>query len=95
MALDDPDGTPQRLALGSGLDALPTELHRLVLTLNLADGSGEGLGRCVEDLLHLSDNTIRVEQLTAGVYFAFSGLDAAQRFTFMKRFDLYMQRGGG
>ena len=36
MALDDPDGTPQRLALGSGLDALPTELHRLVLTLNLS-----------------------------------------------------------
>jgi hypothetical protein len=29
------------------------------------------------------------------VGFAFSGLDAAQRFTFMKRFDLYMQRGGG
>ncbi|NIU62799.1 MAG: hypothetical protein GWN66_18370, partial [Pseudomonas stutzeri] len=67
------DDTPQRLPLGSGLDALPTELHRLVLTLNLADASGEGLGRCVEDLLHLSDNTIRVEQLTAGVYFAFNG----------------------
>jgi hypothetical protein len=29
------------------------------------------------------------------VGFAFSGLDAAQRFAFMKRFDLYMQRGGG
>ena len=29
------------------------------------------------------------------VGFAFSGLDAAQRYTFMKRFDLYMQRGGG
>jgi hypothetical protein len=29
------------------------------------------------------------------VNFAFSGLDAAQRFAFMKRFDLYMQRGGG
>jgi len=29
------------------------------------------------------------------VNFAFSGLDAAQRFSFMKRFDLYMQRGGG
>jgi hypothetical protein len=29
------------------------------------------------------------------VNFTFSGLDAAQRYTFMKRFDLYMQRGGG
>ena len=29
------------------------------------------------------------------VTFAFSGLDATQRFAFMKRFDLYMQRGGG
>jgi hypothetical protein len=29
------------------------------------------------------------------VRFAFSGLDAAQRYAFMKRFDLYMQRGGG
>ena len=29
------------------------------------------------------------------VSFTFSGLDAAQRYTFMKRFDLYMQRGGG
>ena len=29
------------------------------------------------------------------VNFVFSGLDAAQRYSFMKRFDLYMQRGGG
>ncbi len=29
------------------------------------------------------------------VSFGFTGLDAAQRYTFMKRFDLYMQRGGG
>lgn len=29
------------------------------------------------------------------VAFAFTGLDDAQRYTFMKRFDLYMQRGGG
>lgn len=29
------------------------------------------------------------------VGFAFSGLDEAQRYAFMKRFDLYMQRGGG
>ncbi len=27
--------------------------------------------------------------------FVFAGLDDAQRYTFMKRFDLYMQRGGG
>jgi hypothetical protein len=29
------------------------------------------------------------------VTFRFAGLDEAQRYTFMKRFDLYMQRGGG
>ena len=29
------------------------------------------------------------------VRFAFSGLDDAQRCVFMRRFDLYMQRGGG
>jgi hypothetical protein len=29
------------------------------------------------------------------VSFRFTGLDAAQRYAFMKRFDLYMQRGGG
>lgn len=29
------------------------------------------------------------------VKFSFEGLAADQRFAFMKRFDLYMQRGGG
>jgi hypothetical protein len=29
------------------------------------------------------------------VNFVFAGLDAGQRHAFMKRFDLYMQRGGG
>jgi hypothetical protein len=29
------------------------------------------------------------------VSFKFTLLDADQRYTFMKRFDLYMQRGGG
>ena len=29
------------------------------------------------------------------VNFGFAGLDEAQRYAFMKRFDLYMQRGGG
>jgi hypothetical protein len=29
------------------------------------------------------------------VSFRFSGLDEAELYTFMKRFDLYMQRGGG
>lgn len=30
-----------------------------------------------------------------GVQFAFTARDAQQRYEFMKRFDLYMQRGGG
>jgi hypothetical protein len=29
------------------------------------------------------------------VQFDFSACDASERYTFMRRFDLYMQRGGG
>ena len=29
------------------------------------------------------------------VSFQFEGLNDGQRYTFMRRFDLYMQRGGG
>jgi hypothetical protein len=36
---------------------------------------------------------MRVPRLHVG--FRFAGLDAQQRLVFMKRFDLYMQRGGG
>ena len=36
---------------------------------------------------------LRMQRLK--VVFAFSGLDAAQRRTFMKPFDLSIQRGGG
>lgn len=73
------DATPLRVALGSGLDALPSEQHPVVLTLDLADARGEGLERCIEDLLHLSDNSMRVAQLPAGIYFAFNGLDRDPR----------------
>lgn len=73
------DAAPLRLALGSGLDALPSEQRSVVLTLSLADASGEGLERCVEDLLHLSDNSMRVEQLPGGLYFSFDGLDRDPR----------------
>jgi hypothetical protein len=36
---------------------------------------------------------MRMPRLHVG--FRFEGLDADQRLVFMKRFDLYMQRGGG
>ena len=36
---------------------------------------------------------VRIPRLL--VRFAFAGLDAGERYLFMKRFDLYMQRGGG
>ena len=35
---------------------------------------------------------VRIPRLL--VRFAFAGVDERQRYTFMKRFDLYMQRGG-
>lgn len=73
------DLTPLRVALGSGLDALPSEQHSVVLTLELNQAAGEGLQRCIDDLLHLSDNSMRVEQLPGRVYFAFEGLDRDPR----------------
>ena len=36
---------------------------------------------------------VRIPRLL--VRFAFAGLGAGERYLFMKRFDLYMQRGGG
>ncbi len=36
---------------------------------------------------------VRIPRLL--VHFVFAGLDEGQRYTFMKRFDLYVQRGGG
>ena len=36
---------------------------------------------------------VRLPRLHVG--FRFDGLDAQQRLAFMKRFDLFMQRGGG
>ena len=36
---------------------------------------------------------VRIPRLL--VQFDFSAADAAQRYRFMRRFDLYMQRGGG
>ena len=35
----------------------------------------------------------RIPRLLVG--FRFNGLDDTERYAFMKRFDLYMQRGGG
>ena len=44
----------------------------------------------------LPDRAIALVRLPRlGVRFAFAGLDAGQRHAFMKRFDLYTQRGGG
>ena len=37
--------------------------------------------------------SVRLPRLVVG--FRFEGVDARQRLAFMKRFDLYMQRGGG
>jgi hypothetical protein len=36
---------------------------------------------------------VRLPRLQVG--FRFTGVDSLQRLAFMKRFDLYMQRGGG
>jgi hypothetical protein len=57
---------------------------------------GQALGTVV---IHWSVGPLRRIALVAlpclHVHFQFEGLDEAQRYTFMRRFDLYMQRGGG
>ena len=77
MAVDHTHTAPPRLALGSGLGSLPTEWRQVVLTLDLADGSSEGLGRCARDLQHLSDNPQRVAQFRLDDVAVLSGVAAA------------------
>jgi len=75
-------------------DYLPPEARRgNQLTLDVPPDAP--IARIIEPyglppkLVHL----VRLPVLRVG--FAFEGVDADQRQRFMKRFDLYMQRGGG
>lgn len=71
--------TPPRIALGSGLAALPAAAGPVVFTLELRDTEPERMALCVRDLEQLSDQPARTEQFTGAVFFAFNGLERDPR----------------
>jgi hypothetical protein len=66
------------------------KLHTQAAGVRIGDGA-LGLSWTVEEPRAIA--LLRLPRLL--VQFRFAGLDAAQRYAFMKRFDLYLQRGGG
>jgi hypothetical protein len=66
------------------------KLHEQAAGVRIGDGA-LGLTWSVEAPRVIA--LVRMPRLR--VNFRFAGLDEAQRHAFMKRFDLYMQRGGG
>jgi hypothetical protein len=64
--------------------------HGASATIDLPPGSLRLEGRTGEPRVIA---LVRLPRLH--VNFSFEGLDAQQRLAFMKRFDLYMHRGGG
>jgi hypothetical protein len=79
MTSSPPVSPPPRLALGTGLVALPTGLSGVVFTLELRDAEPERLALCARDLQQLSDNAARTEQFMGSVFFAFNGLERDPR----------------
>lgn len=73
------DPAPPRVALGSGLGALPANARSVVLTLDARDVAPERLRYCVHDLRLLSELPEQAERFTASVYFAFNGLERDPR----------------
>ena len=67
--------------------------------LHLANGHAEvsiDTGRLLLDWETLSPRVIALVRMPRlAVRFRFEGLTDERRYTFMRRFDLYMQRGGG
>ena len=61
--------------------------------INNADGSVGRMQVQWQDGAPRQIALMRIPRLL--VSFQFEGLTDAQRYTFMRRFDLYMQRGGG
>lgn len=79
MPATTPPNLPPRIALGTGLAALPGGARQVVFTLELRDAEEERLALCARDLQQLSDHPARVEQLTGSVLFAFNGLERDPR----------------
>ncbi|MBX3608873.1 MAG: hypothetical protein KF871_03175 [Hydrogenophaga sp.] len=74
-----PSTPPPRVALGTGLAALPADADRVVLTLDVHDAEPERLTLCVRDLKQLSASPAQIERFTGSVYFAFRGLERDPR----------------
>ena len=76
--------------LPNALGVHPYQIALQSLTAQIGDATLELSWRAAEPR---AIGLARIPRLL--VSFRFTGLDDAQRYQFMKRFDLYMQRGGG
>jgi hypothetical protein len=87
-----PSGLIERWAAPkrSGSGGCPTPLVKTIGSVRIGDGA---LGLTWRTELPRVIALMRIPRLI--VNFRFAGLDEQQRYRFMKRFDLYMQRGGG
>lgn len=79
MTTHPPLTPPPRIALGTGLAALPPGSMNVVFTLEVGDNEPGRLKLCARDLQQLSDSAQRTEQLTGHVFFAFNGLERDPR----------------
>ncbi len=92
-AFDREMGCTEREWLGwlpNALGVHPYQVGTQSLTAQIGDATLELSWRTAEPR---AIGLARIPRLL--VSFRFAGLDDAQRHQFMKRFDLYMQRGGG
>ena len=77
--------------LGAAIGAHPWQQSSQAAQIELAPGASLCIHWTV--LPERVIASVRLPRLR--VVFDFAGADAALRYAFMKRFDLYMQRGGG
>jgi hypothetical protein len=76
--------------LANAIGAHPYKLVAQAATIQIGDGQMALSWRSIEPRVIAQ---VSIPRLL--VSFRFKGLDDVQRYLFMKRFDLYMQRGGG
>ena len=80
-----------------GAHAWQRDGHSVHIALDMTDSEPESASASVCIRWSVGDPRViaRVRIPRLLVQFDFSAADAAQRYRFMRRFDLYMQRGGG
>lgn len=66
---------PPTFILGSGLADIPTDVAGICLVISREEVMNPRVGRCVDDLMHLSGSRERTEQFAGAVLFVFEGWD--------------------